>query len=281
MFVIFLKNVAGNNARKLCTISRGVIRLGSFPECWRSANITAIPKGAPSPDRENYQPISISPILSKVYEKLICRKLSSFCEKYGLLPSAQFACRKGLGCTGARLAISHHLQKSLDAGMESYIVHLDFSAAFDTVSHSGLLFKLKSISVGGSVVSICTEFLSDRRQRIVVDGAASKWIPLISGVPQGTVFGPLLFILYTSEMFELVENRLFAYADDFTLLAAILKPADRPAVADSLNKDLTGIRLFCNQKCMILNPNKTKALFVTWSCLGFLSALVPTVTSLA
>ena len=77
--------------------------------------------------------------------------------------------------------------------MESYIVQLDFSSAFDRVSHSGLLFKLKSIGVGGSVLSICTEFLSDRRQRVVVDGAANEWIPIISGMPQGSVLGPLLF----------------------------------------------------------------------------------------
>ena len=75
--------------------------------------------------------------------------------------------------------------------------------------HSGLLFKLKSIGVGGSVLSICMEFLSNRRLRVVVDGATSKWISIVSVVPQGSVFGPLLFILYTSEMFELV-----AYADD-------------------------------------------------------------------
>ena len=80
---------------------------------------------------------------------------------------------KGLGCTDALLTISHHLQKSLDAGMESYIVQLDFSAAFDRVSRSGLLFKLKSIGVGGSVLSIWREFLSNRRQRVVVDGATS------------------------------------------------------------------------------------------------------------
>ena len=74
-------------------------------------------------------------------------------------------------------------------------------------------FKLNSICVGGSVLSICTEFLTDK-QRGVVDGAVSEWIPIISCVPQGSVLGPLLFILYTSEMFELVENRLFVYADD-------------------------------------------------------------------
>ena len=90
--------------------------------------------------------------------------------KYGLLPAVQFAFRKNLGCPDALLTISHHLQKSLDAGMESYNVQLDFSAAFDRVSHSGLLFKLKSIGVGGSVLSICTEFLSYHRQRVMVDG---------------------------------------------------------------------------------------------------------------
>ena len=132
-----------------------------------------------------------------------------------------------MGCTDTLLIISHHLQKSLDAGMESYIVQLDFTAAFDRVSHSGLLFKLKSIGVGGSVLAIYTEFLYDYRQRVVVDGAASEWIPIISDVPHGSLLGPLLFILYTSVMFELVENRLFANVDDSTLLAVVPKPADR------------------------------------------------------
>ena len=88
--------------------------------------------------------------------------------------------------------------------MESYIIPLDFSAAFDRVRHSCLLFKLKSIGVGGSVLSICREFLSNRRQRVVADGATSEWIPIVSGMPYGSVLGLLLFILYTSEMFELV-----------------------------------------------------------------------------
>ena len=88
--------------------------------------------------RESYRPISITQILSKVNEKLVSHKLTSFCEKYVFLPGAQVTYRKGLGCTYAQLPISHHLQKSLDAGTESYIVQLDFSAAFERVSHSGL-----------------------------------------------------------------------------------------------------------------------------------------------
>ena len=167
----------------------------------------------------------------------------------------------------------------------TYIAQLNFSADFDRLSLSSPLFKLKSIGVGGNVLSICTEVLSDRRQRVVVDGASSEWIPIISGVPQGSVLGPLLFILYATKMFELVENRRFAYADDTTLLAVVNY---WPPLT---TRDLASIQEWSNHSCMIQNLNKTKASFVsrsrtvslpmvTWSCLEFLSGLVPTSTSL-
>ena len=166
-----------------------------------------------------------------MYEKLVSHKLSCFCDFFCLLLSLLIG---KVWAARMLLTISHHLQKFLDAGMESYIVQLDFSAAFDRVSNSGLLFKLKYIGVCGRVLSICREFLSIRRQRVVVDGTTSEWIPIVSGVPQESVLDPLLFILYTSEVFELVENRLYAYADDSTLLAVVRKPADRLAVAASI-----------------------------------------------
>ena len=89
----------------------------------------------------------------------------------------------------------------------------------------------------------------------MIDGATSEWTPIISGVPQGSVLCPLLFILYTSEMFELLENRLNAYDDDSTLVAVVRKPADRPAVAASLIRYLARIQELYNHWCMILNPN--------------------------
>ena len=149
--------------------------------------------------------------------------------------------------------------------MESQIVQLNFGDAFDRVSRSGVLFKLKSDT---SVLSICREFLSNSRQRAVVDGATrvsgSQSFRRATG-KYSSMLGPLLFILYTSEILELVENRLYAYADDFTLLAVVHKPADRPAVAACLNRDLARIQEWCNHWCMILNPNKTKALVVSRS----------------
>ena len=116
VFPIFFKMVADKVAPKLSVIFRRLIRSGSFPLCWRSANVAAVPKGPPSMEKENYRRISITPILSKVFEKLISHRLSGFCERSCSFRAAQFACRKGLGCTDALLTISQQLQQALDCG---------------------------------------------------------------------------------------------------------------------------------------------------------------------
>ena len=163
-----------------------------------------------------------------------------FMERSGVLPTTQFAYRKGLGTSDALLCVSHTLQSALESGQ------IDCSAAFDRVNHLGILYKLCSVGIGGSVLSILTQFLSNRSQQVVVDGCRSKLANVVSGVPQGSVLGPLLFILCTSGLFSILEIKLIGYADDSTLMAVVPPPGVRVALAESLGRDLGRISEWCD-----------------------------------
>ena len=101
---------------------------------------------------------------------------------------------------------------------------IDFSTAFDMVNHQGILYKLSSVGIGGSGLSVLMHFLSNRSQYVLVNGCRSKLVNVVSGVPQGSVLGPLLFLLYTSELFSILENKLIGMADDSTLMAVVPSP---------------------------------------------------------
>ena len=118
-----------------------------------------------------------------------------------MLPTTQFAYRKGLGTCDALLCSSHTLQSALESGQEARIVQIDLSAAFDRVDHKGILHKLYSVGIGGSVLSILTQFLSNQSQHFMIDGCRRKLVNVVLGVPHGSVLGQLLFILYFSEFF--------------------------------------------------------------------------------
>ena len=136
--------------------------------------------------------------------------------------------------------------KCIGERAEVRIVQIDFSAAFDRVNHQGILYKLRSVGIGSSVLSILTQFLSDRSQHVMVDGCRSKLVNVVSGVSQGSVLGPLLFLLYTSELFSILENKLIGYADDSTLIAVVPSPGLRVAVAESLSRDLVKVNEWCD-----------------------------------
>ena len=136
-------------------------------------------------------------------------RLGRFMECRGVLPTTQFAYRKGLGNCDALICVAHALQSALEMGQEARIVQIDFSATFDMVNHQLILFKLCSVGVGGSALSVLTQFLSNRSQYVVVNGCRSKLDNMVSGVPQGSILGPQLFLLYTAELFSIVENKLY------------------------------------------------------------------------
>ena len=131
-----------------------------------------------------------------------------------MLPVTKFAYLKGLSTGDALLCVTG---SALESGQEARIVQIDFSAAFCRVSHQGFLYKLCSAGIGDTTL---TQFLSNRSQQVMVDGCRSKLVNVVSRVPQGCILGQ--FLLYTSEIFSILENKLIGYADDSTLIAVVL-----------------------------------------------------------
>ena len=142
-------------------------------------------------------------------------------------------------------------------GQEARIVQIDFSAAFDRDNQQWILFKLCSVGVVGSMLSVLTQSLSNRAQYVVVDGCRSKLVNVVSEVPQGSVLGPQFFLLYTAELFSIVENKLYGYADDSSLMVVVPSPGERVAVSESMNRDLNRVSVWCNLWGIKLNATKT------------------------
>ena len=189
MFPLFLKRTSDVMAPRISVVFWRLVRLGSFPACWRQANVTPIPKGPPSSSVANTDRFP--------YHQYCLRCLSAWCRfvldnlRNAVVsfpvckPSlqTQFAYWKGLGTCDALLCVSHTLQSALESRQEARIVQIDFSAAFDRVNLLGILCKLCSVGIGGSVLSMLTQFLSNRSQQVMVDGCRSKLANVVSGVP--------------------------------------------------------------------------------------------------
>ena len=246
---------------KLSCLFRRLSRGGEFPLEWRIADVTPIPKGPLSALVCNYRPISITPVL------LIASRFGCFLERSGVLPSHQYSYRKRLGTCDALLDIVCAGQFELDRGGELALVQIDFSAAFDRVNHGGLVFKLRVAGVGGLILKVFQNFLSSRTQRVKVDGVFSSSIDVVSGVPQVSVLGPLLFLLYIANLPRLLQNELVGYADDSTLLCRMPHPRDRSSVAASLNDDsiMAVISDWCSRCGMLVNPWKTRGMLISCS----------------
>ena len=183
MFPLFLKRTADVMSLRLSVVFRWLVRLGSFPACRRQANVARIPKGPPSSSVANHRPISITSELCKVFERLVSVRLIRFMERSGVLPTTSLLIGK-VWVPVMNFCVSHALQSALETGQEARIVQIDISAAFDRVNHLGILYKLCSVGIGGSVLSILTQFLANRSQHVMVDGCIRS--------AAGQCFGPVI-----------------------------------------------------------------------------------------
>ena len=189
---------------------------------------------------KNYQPISLLSIFRKIFEKIIFDRLYNFLSQEELLNPNQSGFRPSDSCINQLIAITHEIFEAFDcnSSLEVRSVFLDISKAFDKVWHEGLLYQLKSMGVSGELYNLLENYLSDRFQRVLLNGQTSSWRPVLAGVPQGSILGPLLFLIYINDLPNELKSNAKLFADD-TSLFTIVK--DKSESANILNNDLPEI----------------------------------------
>ena len=236
---------------------------GVFPKFLKIAHVIPIYKSGDKTDPGNYRPISILPILSKVFEKAVSDQLYSFFEHFQLLDSSQFGFRKKLSTSNAISNMLQFIYNNLDAGKTVLSLFLDFSKAFDCVDHTILLHKLEVYGVRGVALLWFQSYLSNRMQYVSINGNNSEYKSVESGVPQGSILGPLLFLIYIND-FPKSSNffKFNLFADDSTLSFSY-KDVPVNMLSENVNRELIPINLW-----LLLNKikvNVTKSKFIVFS----------------
>src|SRR6218665_303500 len=191
---------------------------GIFPDRLKIAKVIPIFKSGKS-NVANYRPISLLSPFSKILEKFFYSRLISFVNKNSILADTQYGFRKNLSTEFALLDLTNQITKALDDRQITVGIFLDLSKAFDTVNHSILLDKLEHYGIRGTPLNWISSYLSNRYQYVAIEDICSSLLPLTCGVPQGSILGPLLFILYVNDIKTITDLSLIMFADDTNIFA--------------------------------------------------------------
>ena len=247
-------------ADSLTYIFNQVITQSSFPDEWKMARVTPIFKNGQRNLPENYRPISVLPVISKIMERILYDQLYNYLTKFKILSDCQFGFRKSHSTTTALLDCTNEWYVNLDKKLFNLVVLIDLKKAFDTVDHQILLRKLELCGIKGQALTLFKSYLTNRNQICQIKNFISSDRPTRCGVPQGSILGPLFFLLYINDLPQCLNKtkpRLFA--DDTNLTAASQSITE---LENAVNSDLENLRKWLIANKLSLNVAKTEFILI-------------------
>jgi len=249
---ILLKELANEIAPALTELYNQTLKDGDIPVDWRRANVAPIFKKGDRHNAANYRPVSLTCVCSKLMEHIVVKHIVTHLDKHGILTNLQHGFRSKHSCVSQLLLTVSDFAFHYDNNTQVDVAILDYSKAFDVVSHRKLGYKLDHYGIRGSTQKWVTSFLKNRTQQVVVEGESSTLADVLSGVPQGTCLGPILFLIYINDITHNIDSQLRLFADDALLYRPIRSFQDHVA----FQRDLDSLQAWATKWDMKFNTSK-------------------------
>ena len=232
------------------------LKKGIFPDSWKVATVVPIPEGGCKSQVTNLRPISLLPQPGKILEKLLHTQLSNYMETEGLFSAYQHGFRREHSTIGAIYQLLERVNINMDKCTPTLVVYIDFRKAFDCVQFDLLLDKIDKLGLDDTIVAWIKDYLSNRQQKVVANGKVSAPYGIKQGVPQGSILGPLFYLIYANDLQTVIKNCGYSfYADDTALYSTA---RDFRRAVGNMQRNLNAIYKWCQKNSLSMNVNKTK-----------------------
>ena len=257
---MILTEIAYPLSKPLCDLFNYSLSRGIFPDVWKQADVSPLYKKDDHSLVCNYRPISLISSIGKVIEKIVHKHMFNYFNDNSIITCLQSSFVPRDSTVNQLVDIYNTFCKALDNGLKVWAVFCDISKAFDRVCYKSLIYKLKRAGINGLLLDWLSDYLTNRKQRVVIPGGTSDWQFIRAGVPQGSILVPLLFLLYINDIVADIQSCLRLFADDTSLYIIV---DNTISAAEMINTDLETIHRWAEKWLVKFNPSKSESLLIS------------------